>query len=432
MRVMALPVPRFQSTLPARGATNVQPLLLGDKTISIHAPRTGSDAATDCLLHRHADFNPRSPHGERPRPSRLARLPSVISIHAPRTGSDRELFTIVFSDMLISIHAPRTGSDGSFCQSCHVIFVFQSTLPARGATRLSKLWKSAITDFNPRSPHGERPAKCRLPARPRHFNPRSPHGERQDAPHCQRYGKADFNPRSPHGERLGSVQTCTPGSHFNPRSPHGERPTNPLFLSVYARISIHAPRTGSDADARHGAASAEISIHAPRTGSDRHGLHGNAHTGDFNPRSPHGERRTSWESGSIRRLHFNPRSPHGERLRATRFSRCRRGISIHAPRTGSDGFADCIFRVIKNFNPRSPHGERPRLTWWSELRKGFQSTLPARGATVRNQMRANRAIQFQSTLPARGATVKYVPIPLDMAISIHAPRTGSDKHFFSS
>ena len=59
------------------------------------------------------------------------------------------------------------------------------------------------------------------------------------------------------------------------------------------RISIHAPRAGSDV-CRHVDIfrSAGISIHAPRAGSDtscgRYGDQGS----DFNPRSPCGERLT--------------------------------------------------------------------------------------------------------------------------------------------
>ena len=101
-------------------------------SISIHAPRTGSDVARAETPQGVADFNPRSPHGERPRreaiqlcrdefqstlPARgatlfraLRRAHIVISIHAPRTGSDlHSTRTPPRGD--ISIHAPRTGSD---------------------------------------------------------------------------------------------------------------------------------------------------------------------------------------------------------------------------------------------------------------------------------------------------------------------------------
>ena len=101
---------------------------------------------------------------------------------------------------------------------------------------------------------------------------------------------------------------------------------------------------------------------------------------NFNPRSPHGERR-----GKARRDHrggnFNPRSPHGERRRLHHGRRWHDHISIHAPRTGSDTGGDPFFydswdisihaprtgsddlyprrrHDRRYFNPRSPHGER--------------------------------------------------------------------------
>ena len=39
-------------------------------TISIHAPRMGSDEVVQVIAQVGTDFNPRSPHGERPRASR--------------------------------------------------------------------------------------------------------------------------------------------------------------------------------------------------------------------------------------------------------------------------------------------------------------------------------------------------------------------------
>ena len=147
---------RFQSTLPARGATTAQ---------HPDSPRGGH-------------FNPRSPHGERLRiyqqgvmtvvfqstlPARGATknydilksaigfqstLPArgatttaastassaLISIHAPRTGSDDKASINSRLSDLISIHAPRTGSDESYFDTVPHKATFQSTLPARGAT----------------------------------------------------------------------------------------------------------------------------------------------------------------------------------------------------------------------------------------------------------------------------------------------------------
>ncbi len=57
---------RFQSTLPARGATFVAVFRERGDLISIHAPRTGSDQSATRRAGAGAYFNPRSPHGERP------------------------------------------------------------------------------------------------------------------------------------------------------------------------------------------------------------------------------------------------------------------------------------------------------------------------------------------------------------------------------
>ena len=58
----------------------------------------------------------------------------VISIHAPRTGSDQQEAEEDAPEA-ISIHAPRTGSDMRICGIRATVPIFQSTLPARGATQ---------------------------------------------------------------------------------------------------------------------------------------------------------------------------------------------------------------------------------------------------------------------------------------------------------
>ena len=147
------------------------------------------------------------------------------------------------------------------------------------------------TNFNPRSPHGERllilsictpPVVISIHA-PRtgsdfqggacrywfwHFNPRSPHGERRSFHFLLHDFDKHFNPRSPHGERRPQTSPCKGGWDFNPRSPHGERQVKARAVNQSKDISIHAPRTGSD-----------------QRGEDRH-----YYIRHFNPRSPHGER----------------------------------------------------------------------------------------------------------------------------------------------
>ena len=78
----------FLSTLPARGATP-----------SRRALRTGATY-----------FYPRSPRGERQGACKFRVFGKSISIHAPREGSDA-VGRIKFDPPLISIHAPREGSD---------------------------------------------------------------------------------------------------------------------------------------------------------------------------------------------------------------------------------------------------------------------------------------------------------------------------------
>ena len=102
--------PEFQSTLPARGATNC--------------------TSWGCYLQR--NFNPRSLHGERHQHGYKGYNCRPISIHAPCTGSDASSESVGVS-VLISIHAPCTGSDAA----CGNRYLFN-------------------THFNPRSLHGER------------------------------------------------------------------------------------------------------------------------------------------------------------------------------------------------------------------------------------------------------------------------------------
>ena len=158
--------------------------------------------------------------------------------------------------------------------------------------------------------------------------------------------------------------------------------------NVDKKISIHAPRTGSDTRfAGDGVWHINISIHAPRTGSDRNGKRTNVHTRKpFQSTLPARGATAEYLSAIAHRsisIHA-PRTGSDQRLpcKTARFL-C---ISIHAPRTGSDGKCAAALRCSCYFNPRSPHGER----------------LSARA---------------QRTPTG--------------AISIHAPRTGSDHERFS-
>ena len=132
-----------------------------------------------------ADFNPRSPHGER------------------LDGRNRAAV------LVISIHAPRTGSDPGVRPAWAVLRGFQSTLPARGATFVCYVPRLSATI--------------------------SIHAPRTGSDFCNadvRKSQCDFNPRSPHGERQHSSPRTLHGQNFNPRSPHGERLRKVTILSI--------------------------------------------------------------------------------------------------------------------------------------------------------------------------------------------------------
>ena len=194
-----------------------------------------------------------------------------------------------------------------------------------------------------------------------YFNPRSPHGERPTWS-ASMMPSRNFNPRSPHGERQSSTFASTVVmSDFNPRSPHGERPINSLKRLFNDIISIHAPRTGSDAIDAVYCHVGNISIHAPRTGSD------NIYTaqGDLDKISIHAPRTGSDSRdgrGAQRLAHFNPRSPHGERPGGVYRASGRAGFQSTLPARGATCTRADVITASADFNPRSPHGERPSIT----------------------------------------------------------------------
>ena len=100
-----------------------------------------------------------------------------------------------------------------------------------------------------------------------------------------------------------------PQRHFNPRSPYGERLVLLLPRLKNLRISIHAPRTGSDCH--------------DRSTASRH-LY-------FNPRSPYGER-PSHIGPSTGQLGFQSTLPVRGATMCARNPIQSESISIHAPR----------------------------------------------------------------------------------------------------
>ncbi len=170
----------------------------------------------------------------------------------------------------------------------------------------------------------------------------------------------------------------------------------------------------------------KISIHAPRVGSDVVVDAFRSHRHHFNPRPPRGERRlqlivlllsllfqstppawgATWQPRvQTFRPGFQSTPPAWGATLTVIFLAHTQTISIHAPRVGSDG------------------GKAA----WSSRYLTFQSTPPAWGATRQAVAHDYAAGIFQSTPPAWGATsvIDFVMLLLNL-ISIHAPRVGSD------
>ena len=463
----------------------------------------------------------------------------LISIHAPRTGSDVQRFRQLRALLPISIHAPRTGSDHPCASAAAALPHFNPRSP-HGERRRPPAAANLSGYFNPRSPHGERPydlsyyvlhqeisihaprtgstsAMGKCCRRSSYFNPRSPHGERHTAD--KDYLPAEYR-ISIHAPRTGSdAHTRFPvvrPTHFNPRSPHGgataicwtslwgwifqstlpARGATILRLRQHLRhrISIHAPRTGSDVfvlsqlrrlrifqstlpargatfsfrrvaqldldfnprSPRRGATAtdlrtkfvAQFQSTLPARGATRPRVPESPHR-NFNPRSPHGERRRQRPKKKIKKSYFNPRSPHGERRGILSSPTDERRISIHAPRTGSDFRRSVKGFPPKYFNPRSPHGERRRQEplgtvcpeisihapstgsdRWDRPKtsgKGISIHAPRTGSDKRRPVARRKPQTFQSTLPARGATLQRdYHGALDVVFQSTLPATGSD------
>ena len=147
---------------------------------------------------------------------------------------------------------------------------------------------------------------------------------------------------------------------------------------------------------------------------------------DFNPRSPHGER-LGLQLAASQAAQFQPTLPARGATRLIVSSRLARRISTHAPRTGSDEGCSSSAGTSRHFNPRSPHGERRHAARLYDGAVRFQSTLPARGATIYLQRRSNRLRYFNPRSPHGERLQDFYFSDSTDIISIHAPRTGSDK-----
>ena len=288
---------KFQSTLPARGATCSVDRQRITHHVSIHAPGEGSDRRWTSRAWRRC-FNPRSRRGER-RETVDARTAEGFNPRSRR----RE----------------RRGGSIPWCS-----LEFQSTLPAKGATGWrSGTWRCGC--FNPRSPRRERPpvASSSIISLVSIHAPPAKGATSSDAADDAVFqstlpAKGATLPASSMHRRFqstlpakGAIRLRVP--MFQSTLPAKEATRQVLCFSVALDVSIHAPREGSDLLRCSAYGPAVVSIDAPREGSD---------------------------------------SPLRRGFRE-------KGVSIHAPGEGSDVVTGCGFQPGHwCFNPCSRRRER--------------------------------------------------------------------------
>ena len=169
----------------------------------------------------------------------------------------------------------------------------------------------------------------------------------------------NFNPRSPWGERLVPGVTACNSLYFNPRSPWGERRNQRLNQTIkwlfQSTLSVRRATWHFDYTLRN---SFIISIHALREESDRFSHYELSKVLHFNPRSPWGERQALCHNNA----RFQTISIHALREESDfdffQFLMPVKRISIHALREESDPLRLICKSTLQDFNPRSPWGER--------------------------------------------------------------------------
>ena len=124
-----------------------------------------------------------------------------------------------------------------------------------------------------------------------------------------------------------------------------------------------------------------ISIHAPREGSDPLRSRYVIPALNFYPRSPRGERPGSFCGRAIT-PHFYPRSPRGERLRVGDRGDLHFGISIHAPREGSDEANFQRFWPDEVISIHAPREGSDRRVLQSTGRNNISIHAPREGSDV--------------------------------------------------
>ena len=255
--------------------------------ISIHAPREGSDRSPGRWAGQSRDFNPRSPRGERLMSFTTPGIPAIFQSTLPARGATIQQFQSFMQQIFQSTLPARGATTRADINEGFALF--QSTLPARGATRLELLGLL------------HRLFQSTLPARGATWSPNS-----------SAISICDFNPRSPRGERPETVSLVEFARQFQSTLP--ARGATGIFRTADVIVLFQStlPARGATSDQHPRYYRQPISIHAPREGSDRHPPHGPPFFCLFQSTLP-ARGATAYKHRHCQNYYFNPRSPRGER-----------------------------------------------------------------------------------------------------------------------
>ena len=159
-------------------------------------------------------------------------------------GRDHNAYRVFDGNLRFQSTLPAWGETGGSGRGIQWV-TFQSTLPAWGETAAGALERLRVPFQSTLPAWGE--TVPRLGSRGGGaISIHSPRMGRDVSIRATRCDCFDFNPLSPHGERPGSPADASASSYFNPLSPHGERPHILAGCSSAPAISIHSPRMGRD------------------------------------------------------------------------------------------------------------------------------------------------------------------------------------------
>ena len=107
-------------------------------------------------------------------------------------------------------------------------------------------------------------------------------------------------------------------------------------------------------------------------------------------------------------------------------------ISIHAPREGSDAEPGTAGPANRNFYPRSPRGERPHGSSRTKHSPFYFYPRSPRGERRHPGVAGHTGVAISIHAPREGSDLGYTfLIGAMVAISIHAPREGSDDSVYA-